>query len=78
MYDVLTLMRADLQRVILGLDHVLADTQDHEARIRAIESADYVTEDALRERSNRGLVVASTAATIVSTVAAVVAVIITR
>lgn len=66
MYDVIMLMRGDLQRVVLGLDHVLADTRDHEARLRAIEAEDFVTAEHLAERSSRSLIICATVAGIVS------------
>lgn len=78
MYDLMTLMRADVQRALSNLDQVLSRGQDHETRIRAIEGADYVTEDDLRERSNKGLVVFGLVFSGLSTVAAVAALIIAR
>ncbi|MEU7096046.1 hypothetical protein [Kitasatospora aureofaciens] len=72
MYDVIIGMRDDVQRVDLKLDHVIDSSRDHETRLRAIESQDYVTsddlQDALQGRSSRTIVICTTAAAVVSAV----------
>lgn len=75
MYREIVGMRGDVQRLTVKLDGVLDATRDHEARLRALEGAQagFVTEDDLREKSNRMAAWSATIAGVVATVVAALA-----
>lgn len=68
-------MRDDVQRLTIKLDNMLDDAKDHETRLRALESAqgNFVTEDDLRQKSNRAAAWSAAVSGVVATVVAVVA-----
>ncbi|WP_035800367.1 hypothetical protein [Kitasatospora mediocidica] len=73
MYNVVLATSADVQRVVILVAGQTAKVDDHETRIRLIESErqDYVTEEDLRQRSVRALTLAGILAGVVSTAVAV-------
>ena len=78
MYREIVGMRGDVQRLTVKLDGILDDTKDHESRLRALESAQasFVTEDDLRQKSNRAAAWSATIAGIVATVVAVLSLVV--
>ena len=75
MYREIVGMRGDVQRLTIKLDNILDDTKDHESRLRALESAqgNFVTEDDLREKSNRAAAWSAAVAGVVATIVAFLA-----
>lgn len=75
MYREIVGMRGDVQRLTIKLDGILDDTKDHETRLRALEGAqaNFVTEDDLRQKSNRAAGWSAAVSGIVATVVAILA-----
>jgi hypothetical protein len=75
MYNEIVGMRGDVQRLTIKLDNILDVTKDHETRLRAVEAAqgNFVTEDDLREKSNRAAAWSAAVSGVVATVVAVLA-----
>jgi len=74
MYREIVGMRGDVQRLTIKLDGILDDTKDHESRLRALEGAQgsYVTEDDLRQKSNRAAAWSAAVAGVVATAVALI------
>jgi hypothetical protein len=74
MYREIVGMRGDVQRLTVKLDGVLDATKDHETRLRAVEAAqaDFVTEEDLRQKSNRAAAWSAAVAGVVATVVALI------
>lgn len=73
MYDEIVGMRGDVQRVVILLGGTEEKVSDHEGRLRRLEDErqDYVTEDDVRERTSRSLVICATIAGAISTIVGV-------
>lgn len=71
-------MRSDVQGLVIQVGSLRDDTKDHETRLRLVEGGlkDCITEEDMKERSGRSLLVTGVVSGVISAVGGVIAVLV--